>query len=344
MLKGETFDLQTFTSDAFALFIDRFANEQSGVMTGCELSNTSNSATIGEGYFLIRGRLLRIISNVTVSSITADGYYSLICEIDLSKTNTTTEFNQGEIKAISSSSGYPTLTQQDITDGGTVYQYEFARFRVSSGTITDFTDRRTYVNYGNILGLVSEALTNLENQSNVLLKSDFSLLTGTIITPEAGSETTSASVSLSYPDGYTRDNCIVIGLMSRNEGLTNKVWCTTGGMGNSTENMRGNYGLQAVLRDTGIDIFTSKINTSASSATISVKVVLMKLPNGNQATKLGDVNLDGEFTTTDYNMILGYDLGSVGLTFEQFANADMNKDGKVDSLDALKWQQEHQNN
>jgi len=194
MLKGETFDLQTFTSDAFALFIDRFANEQSGVMTGCELSNTSNSATIGEGYFLIRGRILRIISNVTVSSITADGYYSLICEIDLSKTNTTSEFNQGEIKAISSSSGYPTLTQQDITDGGTVYQYEFARFRVSSGSITDFTDRRTYVNYGTILNLISDELESMESQSNVSLKSDFAIVTGSIETFPGGRNSTNRTI------------------------------------------------------------------------------------------------------------------------------------------------------
>lgn len=180
MLKGETFSLQTFTSEAFALFIDRFANEQCGVMTGCALSNTGNSVTIGDGYFLIRGRLLRIISNVTVSSITTDGYYSLICEIDLSKTNTISEFNQGVIKVISGVSDYPSLTQQDITDDGTVYQYEFARFRVSSGSITDFTDRRTFVSYGQILTLVQNELNALEQQSNVSLKSDFALLTGVI--------------------------------------------------------------------------------------------------------------------------------------------------------------------
>lgn len=170
MLKGHTFNLQTFTSEAFALFIDKFLNSRCGVAKGCGLSNTANSATIADGYFVVRGRLLQIISGVTISNITTDGYYSLICEIDLSKTNTADQLNQAEIKVISNASNFPTLTQQDITGSGTVYQYEFARFRVESGSITGFTDRRTYVDYDTLYDYVEQTLQNLENLSSVLLK------------------------------------------------------------------------------------------------------------------------------------------------------------------------------
>lgn len=181
MLKGHVFNLQTFTSEAFALFIDKFLNGRCGVAKGCSLSNTTNSATIGEGYFVIRGRFLQIISGETISNITANGYYSLVCEIDLSKTNTADALNQAAIKVISSTSTYPTLTQQDITGTGTVYQYEFARFKVESGSITNFTDKRTFVDFQSIydqiedeaqavLTEIQNTLTNLENQSNVLLK------------------------------------------------------------------------------------------------------------------------------------------------------------------------------
>lgn len=185
MLKGHVFNLQTFTSEAFALFIDKFLNGRSGVATGCELSNTSNSATIGEGYFVVRGRFLQIISGETVSSITANGYYSLICEIDLSKTNTADTLNQATIKTIYNTSAYPSLTQQDITANGTIYQYEFARFKVENGSITDFTDRRTYLNFETLYDLFEQELANLENQSNVLLKSGGTIngdleVTGTI--------------------------------------------------------------------------------------------------------------------------------------------------------------------
>lgn len=188
MLKGHTFNLQTFTSEAFALFIDKFLNGRSGVAKGCVLSNTSNSATIGSGYFVIRGRFLQIISNNTISDISTNGFYSLICEIDLSKTNTAEALNQAEIKVVYNQNNYPTLTQQDITDEGTIYQYEFARFKVESGSITNFVDKRTFVDFDSIYDYVEgqtqdlideieEALQSVLDESIFVLKED----TGTII-------------------------------------------------------------------------------------------------------------------------------------------------------------------
>lgn len=170
MLKGHVFNLQTFTSEAFALFIDKFLNGRCGVAKGCALSNTSNSATIGDGYFVVRGRLLQVIDSVTVSDITNNGFYSLVCEVDLSKTNTVDELNQAVIKTVYGASNYPTLIQQDITGTGTVYQYEFARFKVEGGSITNFTDKRTYVDFETIYDYVESVLEGLESQSNVLLK------------------------------------------------------------------------------------------------------------------------------------------------------------------------------
>ena len=169
MLKGHVFDLQTFTSGAFALFIDKFLDGRCGVAKGCELSNSTNSVTIGEGYFVVRGRLLQIISNETVESITADGFYSLVCEVDLSKTNTQDQLNQAEIKVISNSASYPTLTQQDITGDGSLYQYEFARFKVENGSVTSFTDKRSFVDLTNIFNQIeSEAQVVLDQIEEAL--------------------------------------------------------------------------------------------------------------------------------------------------------------------------------
>lgn len=181
MLKGHTFNLQTFTSEAFALFIDKFLNGRCGVAKGCNLSNTNTSVTISDGYFVIRGRFLQVISGVTLSDISTNGFYSLVCEIDLSKTNTTDQLNQAEIKTIYNSSNYPTLTQQDITGDGTIYQYEFARFKVENGAITNFVDRRTFIDFTSIydviqgeaqevLNEIQSALEAIEDESNVLLK------------------------------------------------------------------------------------------------------------------------------------------------------------------------------
>lgn len=183
MLKGHVFNLQTFASEAFAIVLDRTLNGSCGVEIGCELSNTANSVTIGEGHFVIRGRPLQIISNETVSDINIDGFYSLVCEIDLSKQNTKENFNQASIKAIYNSSNYPTLTQQDITDKGIIYQYEFARFKVENGNITNFMDKRTYVTVTGVIEAASAefrvVLEQLENElaqveegSAYLLKTD----------------------------------------------------------------------------------------------------------------------------------------------------------------------------
>lgn len=168
MLKGEVFSLQTFSNGAFAIIIDKVLNGNCGVEVGCELSYTTNSATIGEGHFVVRGRPLQIISSETVSDINADGFYSLVCEIDLSKQNTKENFNQAAIKTVYSASNYPTLTQQDITNKGIVYQYEFARFKVESGNITNFTDRRTYINLASVIESASaefrETLKELQKE------------------------------------------------------------------------------------------------------------------------------------------------------------------------------------
>lgn len=161
MLKGHVFKLQTFKNEAFAHFIDTFLQGNVGVTKGCELSNTSTSVTIDAGYFVIAGRFLQILDSETISDLTDDGYYKLICEIDLSQENTTDEFNQGSIKVVKNTSAYPTLTQEDLFDDGNVYQYEFAKFRVANSVITNFTDTRTFVNLTSIYDTLEQEFSEM---------------------------------------------------------------------------------------------------------------------------------------------------------------------------------------
>lgn len=170
MLVGHVFKSQTFKNEAFGLFIDTFLQGNMGVVKGCELSNTNTSVTVGEGYFCIKGRFLQILGDET-KEVSSNGYYSLICEIDLSKENTKEEFNQGSIKVVSGTSTYPTLTQQDINNAGTMYQYEFARFRVTDTGITDFTDRRTFLNLESIYSKINSNATAILNQIQEALDS-----------------------------------------------------------------------------------------------------------------------------------------------------------------------------
>lgn len=161
MLKGHVFKLQTFKNEAFAHFIDTFLQGNVGITKGCELSNTDTSVTIGEGFFVIAGRFLQILDNETISDLTDDGYYKLVCEIDLSKENTTDEFNQGSIKVLKNTTTYPTLTQEDLFEDGNVYQYEFAKFRVTNNVITNFTDTRTFVNLTSIYDVLEQKFNEM---------------------------------------------------------------------------------------------------------------------------------------------------------------------------------------
>ncbi len=166
MLRGYVFKFQTFANEAFAHFIDTFLQGNMGVTKGCELSKTTNSATIGAGYFCICGRFLEIVGSETIENITNTGYYNLVCEIDLSKTNTKSELNQAVIKIIRNTSGYGTLTKENLFEGGNIYQYEFARFKVTEAGIVDFEDRRTFLSLESLYSLINKTFNQLFEQKN----------------------------------------------------------------------------------------------------------------------------------------------------------------------------------
>ena len=180
MLIGYTFDEQLFTSEAFRKFQDTFLNKNSGVIDGCSVSKTNTTVTVSDGWFVIKGALLSEQGGTTLN-VEQDGYYSLVCEIDLTKENTETSLLQATIKLIRGASTYPTLTQQDITNSGSVYQYEFARFRSSNSVISDFVDKRTYLNFQSIytkintdvqaiIDTLEVKIKNVEDGSAYLLK------------------------------------------------------------------------------------------------------------------------------------------------------------------------------
>ena len=95
MVRGETYDKKLFESEAFRHFINIFLNKQSGVTKGCELSKNSQSIVIGTGSFVIQGGFLKEVTGTENEIPSEAGYYKLVYEIDLSKTNTKNEFKQG---------------------------------------------------------------------------------------------------------------------------------------------------------------------------------------------------------------------------------------------------------
>ena len=227
MLKGHVFKFQTFANEVFAHFMNTLLQGNMGITKGCNLSKTNNSVTISEGYFCVMGRFLEIVGNETISDITNTGYYQLICEIDLSKINTTSELNQAVIKLVRSTSGYSNLIKEDLFEGGNIYQYEFARFRVTETGITEFTDRRTFLNLESLYSQINSNFNNLFNakdqQAEVLLEEIRQELSNIIdgsayvlkteiktVTAELRIQYGTGIIEIDYPIGFNIDNsCIV---------------------------------------------------------------------------------------------------------------------------------------
>lgn len=149
-LRGHVFSKQLFSSECFALFIDIFLGKNSGVIEGCELLSTTNNITLEKGFFCIKGRFLEEEGHsiFEIEPVEQDTLFcKLVCEIDLSQQNTTSELKQAYYRIIQSTSDYPTLQQEDITAEGSIYQFEFAQFKITTNGIEDFQDKRAFLDF-----------------------------------------------------------------------------------------------------------------------------------------------------------------------------------------------------
>lgn len=176
MLKGQVFSEQVFKNEIFALFINTFLNGKNGVSdnfgNGMEVTYSGSNLTIASGAVCIQGRFLQEDVGTTISAGTDNMYCKLVVEIDLDKTNTESDFQQGAYKIVKSANGYPTLTQTNIVKNNSgVYQYELARFRTSSNGISDFQDMRTFLDFDSIYDEIEQHIQDIDDGSLFLLKS-----------------------------------------------------------------------------------------------------------------------------------------------------------------------------
>lgn len=143
MIKGITFDMQQVTAANMGHFMNVFSSYQSGITQGCEVTSDASNLYIAPGYMLLCGRQVQIVGTQTVPLETVasgEQYCVVVFQIDLTKQNTSSVFLQGTIETLTSSSGYPTVTQQDIDDGGTLYQWPIAKYHVTASGADSFTD------------------------------------------------------------------------------------------------------------------------------------------------------------------------------------------------------------
>ncbi len=176
MLKGHVFSRQLFGNPIFALFINTFLNGKNGISdnykNGMALSYSGSNVTIQSGAVCIQGRFLEEDTASTISAGTDNAYCKLIVEIDLDKQNTEADFQQGAYKIIKGASSYPNLTQTNIVKNNAgIYQYELARFRTNANGISDFQDKRTFLDFDSIYSEIEAHIEDIDAGSVHVKKS-----------------------------------------------------------------------------------------------------------------------------------------------------------------------------
>lgn len=135
-IRGITFSKQSVSSNDDSHVYKVILNGKNGRTKGCKMTFGTDDIYISSGYFFASNRMVQITSTETIPTpvVTSTTYFRLVFEIDLTKTNSATAFEQGYFKIISSASTYPELIQEDLENGGNIYQLPFARFtKTTSG-------------------------------------------------------------------------------------------------------------------------------------------------------------------------------------------------------------------
>ena len=193
MLKGHVFKEQIFRHEIYALFSNTILNGMNGILdyrNKMALTYSGSDVTIASGVATIKGRLVEEDTSTTLSAGTEDMYCVLVIEIDLDKQNTESECNQLTYKILKNASGYPNLTTNDIVNNNEgVYQFKLADFRTSANGISEFYDRRTFLNFDKV-------------HSNFMLRGNFYRVRGGV--------DALGRAFLPYPTGFNRLNTIIV--------------------------------------------------------------------------------------------------------------------------------------
>lgn len=184
MLKGHSYDKQIYYSVADRIINNAFLNGANGIFqnegSGCALSNTNDSVTISNGFFIVQGGLTEVVNSETLSVALDGSYCVLVYEIDMSKDNTDTSFVQGQFRVLTGQSSYPALTRQKLTENSGVYQYEFARFRALTTGISNFEDKRTFLDYDSIFEYIENQIEMIEDNGLYVTKNEFNPVKETV--------------------------------------------------------------------------------------------------------------------------------------------------------------------
>ena len=113
------------------------------------------------------------------------------------------------------------------------------------------------------------------NVTIVTTQANIAILTGAIVMPEANNQYLGGSKDISYPSGFTKDNCIVLSIMSYN--ATHTGWWATPQSPSTSSAVWGNGNTCVILKTNNITIASTKNDVAMPRKDITFKIVLMKI-------------------------------------------------------------------
>ena len=129
-----TFDNASVTSKQDADCNHFLANKQSGVVDGilgrCQPSISNSYIQFQSGYVQVYGRRVLVESGTKIAiSLDGNAYGYVFIKFDLGNNTVTLEKKEA-------SSSYPTLTQNDLMNGGLIYEFPLTRYQKTTSSIT----------------------------------------------------------------------------------------------------------------------------------------------------------------------------------------------------------------
>lgn len=167
MIIGHNFSEQLWRAGASAELVNLFANGKEGVVRNINISSSRRQITVSSGKLIVQGRLIEIKSNERIMATGGNGRYTLALEIDLSKSNTSTELNQ--VKLVITNNP---LIKENLFENGNRYQLELAQFEVQGTSVVNIEKTVPNISYAGLVTELQEKIQQIESNSGVVTRSE----------------------------------------------------------------------------------------------------------------------------------------------------------------------------
>ena len=150
--------------------IVRRAALRDGILSGCTFGYSGSTLSMGPGYILICGRMIRHPSVQYWPIVDAkSGYARLVLTVDMTRASTKDTFDQvvDSVEYATSLNGFAALTQADINAAGTKYQIAACVVSLGTGGITGIVQSAPVISTA---GTYAPAGYGLGESSGKLLK------------------------------------------------------------------------------------------------------------------------------------------------------------------------------